>query len=476
MTTSNRTFVYLPALIALAAAMPAAVPAAAQQHTARQVVVASRDVATADTARPAAAKDTTKDTMAAPKAPVLAVFRRTVTAVRPYDARGINVFEMPKPTSDTFTGPTLDIGAAFTQAFQDLSQSNSAAPRIVNGKDQNQLISIGAGLPLASANLVVNAQLTKGIVVSVENYLASRGHEQFYVKGGYLQIDASPIDLAPLNAVMKFTTLKVGMFENNFGDSHFRRSDAGQAMYNPFVGNYIVDPFTTEAGAEVYLRKGPAFVMGAITSGEMRGAVATPEKRGWARYGKVGVDKQVSPTLRVRLTGSLYKADRSLNQTIYSGDRPGSRYYDVLVDSVGRDRWSGSIQPGFRNKVTAVQINPFVKLGGLEFFASIDRGRGRAASETEDRKLRQTAVDVVYRFAGDKLYVGGRYNTATMRLQGIANDVGADRVAAAAGWQISPLILLKGEYVDQKYNDFPTTDRRSGGRFKGLTVEGVVAF
>ena len=404
------------------------------------------------------------------------MFRRTVTAVRPYDARGINVFEMPKPDVAAYAGPTLDLGAAFTQPFQALTQSNSAAPRIVNGKDQNQLVEIGAGLPLASANLIVNAQLARGVVVSLENYLASRGHEQFYVKGGYLQVDASPVDLAPLNALMQYTTVKVGMFENNFGDSHFRRSDAGQAMYNPFVGNYIVDPFTTEAGAEVYLRKGPAFVMGAVTSGEMRGAVAAPEKRGWARYGKVGVDRQVTGDLRVRLSGSLYKADRSLNQTIYSGDRPGSRYYDVLVDSAGRDRWSGTIQPGFRNNVLAVQLNPFVKFRGLEVFGSLDRGRGRAATETEDRELRQEAVDVVYRFLGDRLYAGARYNTATLRLQGMTEDVGADRRALAAGWQISPLILLKGEYVTQQYNDFPTTDRRSGGKFSGFVMEGVVAF
>ena len=434
----------------------------------------ARDTSASDsTAKPAARRDSVAKT----RTPAPAnVFTRTVPGIRPYDARGINIFEMPKLREEMFTGPSLDLGAAFTQSFQALDHSNTAAPRMVGGKDQNQLIAIGAGLPLASANLVVNAHLAKGIVLSVENYLASRGHEQFYVKGGYLQIDASPIDVAPLNTLMKFTTVKVGMFENNFGDSHFRRSDAGQAMYNPFVGNYIVDPFTTAAGAEVYLRKGPWLAMGAVTSGEMRGAVARPDERGWARYGKLGVDKQLNGDFRVRLTGSYYKADRSLNQTIYSGDRPGSRYYDVLVDSVGRDRWSGSIQPGFRNNVRALQINPFVKFRGLEVFGTIDRGQGRAATETSDRKLSQEAVDVVYRFAGERLYVGGRYNTATMRLQGMTQDVGADRQALAAGWQISPLILLKAEYVNQKYNAFPTTDRRSGGKFNGLVMEGVVAF
>lgn len=419
--------------------------------------------------------DTQSDSAKVEVSAISKYFVKTVPGTRPYDQRGVSMFEAPKPTTP-FTGPTLDLGAAFSQSFQALNQSNTAAPRMVGGKNQNQLITIGAGLPLASANLILNAQVANGVVVSVENYLASRGHEQFYVKGGYLQIDRSPIDFSPLNTLMKYTTVKVGMFENNFGDSHFRRSDAGQAMYNPFVGNYIVDPFTTEAGAEVYLRNGPSFLMGAITSGEMRGSVATPEKRGWARYGKAGFDKQMNSDLRVRLTGSLYRADRSLNQTIYSGDRPGSRYYDVLVDSVGRDRWSGSIQPGFRNAVTAVQINPFVKLRGFEVFGSFDRGKGKSATESQYRQLRQTAVDAVYRFVGDQLYVGGRYNTATMRLQGIPSDVGADRKAAAAGWFITPLVLLKTEYVTQTYRDFPTSDRRSGGKFNGFTMEGVVAF
>ena len=447
-------------LLALAAATLTAVTAAAQG-----------DGLTTDSAT-----NTRTNVTGAEPTVVSKYFAKTVQGTRPYDQRGVNMFEAPKPAAGTFRGPTLDVGAAFSQSFQSLSHSNSAEPRMVNGKDQNLLIPIGAGLPLASANLILNAQVANGIVVSVENYLASRGHEQFYVKGGFLQIDASPLNITPLNNLMKFATLRVGMFENNFGDSHFRRSDAGQAMYNPFVGNYIVDPFTTEAGAEVYLRKGSMLVMGAVTSGEMRGSVATPEKRGWARYGKAAFDKQVAEQVRFRLSGSLYKADRALNQTIYSGDRPGSRYYDVLVDSVGRDRWSGTIQPGFRNSVTAIQINPFVRFGGLELFGSIDRGQGKAAAEAKNRNLRQTAADLVYRFAGDQLYVGTRYNTATMRLQGMATDVGADRMAAAAGWYVTPLVLLKAEYVNQKYNDFPTTDRRSGGKFKGLMMEGVVSF
>jgi hypothetical protein len=36
--------------------------------------------------------------------------------------------------------------------------------------------------------------------------------------------------------------------------------------------------------------------------------------------------------------------------------------------------------------------------------------------------------------------------------------------------------LTKVARVNQKYLDFPTTDIRNGGKFKGFMVEGVVAF
>ena len=46
----------------------------------------------------------------------------------------------------------------------------------------------------------------------------------------------------------------------------------------------------------------------------------------------------------------------------------------------------------------------------------------------------------------------------------------------SAGWFITPAISLKAEYVNQKYNDFPTWDIRNGGKFNGFMIEGGVAF
>jgi hypothetical protein len=37
-------------------------------------------------------------------------------------------------------------------------------------------------------------------------------------------------------------------------------------------------------------------------------------------------------------------------------------------------------------------------------------------------------------------------------------------------------MLLKGEYVLQQYNDFPTADYRNGGKFNGFMVEAVIGF
>jgi hypothetical protein len=36
--------------------------------------------------------------------------------------------------------------------------------------------------------------------------------------------------------------------------------------------------------------------------------------------------------------------------------------------------------------------------------------------------------------------------------------------------------MLKGEYVIQTYKDFPNTDYRSGGKFKGYVIEASVGF
>jgi hypothetical protein len=98
-------------------------------------------------------------------------------------------------------------------------------------------------------------------------------------------------------------------------------------------------------------------------------------------------------------------------------------------------------------------------------------------AEITERTWNQYAVDAVYRFLADeKAFVGARYNRAHGELAGITGDVGANRWQVGGGWFLTPNVLTKVEYVNQAYFGYPDTNSKSGGQFKGLMLEGVIAF
>jgi hypothetical protein len=403
---------------------------------------------------------------------------------RPADQRGNGIFETPKEAGIPYTGFKLSWGAAFRQQFQGLEHSNTATPVMSGTTNQNALMDIGRGFNLATANLNMNMQIADGIRVSLSSYLSSKHHQETWVKDGYFLMDKSPIDHPLLNQIMKYTTLKAGHFEINYGDQHFRRTDNGNGMYNPFVGNYIIDAFTTEIGGEAYFRHKGMLAMAGITSGTINGGVTAPDRRSNAYLGKLGYDSQVLPDLRVRLTGSYYKNDKSPSNTLVTGDRAGSSYNLVMENtaaSLTGAAWSGQIRPGLSNSIRAFAINPFVKWQDWEFFGTAENFRGKATAETKYRDWDQYAGEVVYRFLDDKFFVGGRANTAKGALANTstisyANDVSVDRYASSFGWYITPVLLLKGEYMQQKYFGFPANDIRNGGKIQGFVLEGVVSF
>jgi hypothetical protein len=176
----------------------------------------------------------------------------------------------------------------------------------------------------------------------------------------------------------------------------------------------------------------------------------------------------------------MYHTNKAMSSTLYGGDRAGSRYYFVMENTAATDSaqfTSGLLNPGFRNEVTALQLNPFVKVGGLEVFGVIERATGRANTEAADRTFNQFATDVVYRFfPREQVYAGVRYNKVNGTLAGITNEVTVNRWQLAAGWFVTQNLLVKGEYVNQEYLDFPAANIRNGGKFNGMILEGVVAF
>jgi hypothetical protein len=461
----TRTIRFFSALSVFAAL---ATPAAAQTPVNTGTTTAPAATATETTQTPPPAK-TWKDGRTIP-----------ISYFRPMDKRGTNVFETTKDEGYAFEGFKLDIGANFTTQVQNLHHSNTAIPVIVAGVNTNQLMEIGFGVNNSTANMTVNAQLAPGIRVNLTSYLSARHHNETWVKDGYLQMDKSPINWAPLNALMEIATVRLGHMEINYGDAHFRRSDNGNAMFNPFVGNYLLDAFTTEIAGEVYLKPGSVIAMGAITAGEIRGSVLSPSQRGPSYIGKLGFDRQFNKDVRVRLTGSVYHTNKSLSNTLYSGDRAGSRYYFVLentaaVETTQKD--SGLLNPGFKNQVNALQANPFVKLRGLEVFGVLEHSKGKASTELTERTWNQQAVDVVYRFHSDECgYVGARYNRAQGELAGITGKVGASRWEFAGGWFMTTNILTKVTYTNQKYFDWPTNNIKNGGKFKGMMIEAVIGF
>ena len=404
---------------------------------------------------------------------------------RPADIRGINMFEAPKEAGIPFTGFRMSWGAAFRQNFQGLEHKNTAVAVMSGTTNTNQLVDIGRGFNLADANLSLNMQIADGIRVHLSTYASSKHHQETWVKDGYFMMDKSPINHPLLNKVMQYTTLKLGHFETNFGDAHFRRSDNGNAMHNPFVGNLLIDAFTTEVGGEAYFRTGPFLAMAGINSGTINGGVTAPDRRTNAYVGKLGFDQKLNEDLRVRLTGSYYKNDKSTSNTLLTGDRAGNAYDLVMENtaaSLTAQAWSGQMRSmGFSNTIRAYTINPFVRWNGIEFFGSVDNYKGKSLAEPSWRTWTQNSGELIYRFWEDKLYAGGRINTAEGTLLSTptityTGDVGLQRNALTAGWYVTPVLLLKGEYMKQDYYRFPARDIRAGGKIQGFTVEGVVSF
>ena len=402
-------------------------------------------------------------------------FDRNLDNFRYPDKRGVNVFEAPKDTLSTFDGVDVRVGGSFGLQYQAIENENA-------GLAGYELKEAGSNFNLATANMDLDVALYDGVRMHLRTYLSSRNHKNPYVKGGYFQVDKLDfIKEGFLEDLMQYTTIRIGHMENNYGDAHFRRSDNAQAIYNPFVGNLIMDAFTTEVGAEVYYRRSGFIGMLGFTNGKLNQDVLENDegKTGGASFlAKLGYDKQLNDDLRVRLTGSLYNTGYVPNSYLYSGDRAGARYYDLMQDATATsdDFRATRYNPNLSNSITAVMINPFVKYGGLEFFGTVEMAQGKASAEEDDRTAMQYAGELIYRFGADEnIYVGGRYNLVDAEdISG--EDVTIDRFQIAAGWFMTRNILLKAEYVVQNYNDFGATSILNEGKFDGAMVEAVISF
>jgi len=431
--------------------------------------------------------------------------RAEVGYIRPNNTKGINVFETSKTDSVKFKGVDVRVGGNFSQSFQNLKHSNTpyytvAAPTVI----ANPLTPVTNGFNTAMANLNIDVALADGISLNLVTYLSTRHHNEAWVKGGFIQFEKLPfLNSSLVDRIMEFTTIRAGHMEINYGDAHFRRSDAGNTFFNPFMESYLMDAFTTEIGGDIKVASNGAFIIGGITGGEIKGDVAEPAdvvyvptgsknddkaKRSPSFIGKIGYDKQLNEDLRVRVSASGYYTASSASNTLFSGDRAGSHYFLVMESSNDTKATlsSGRINPSFTDKVQAMMGNVFVKYQGLEFFGTYEAAKGRTQYEVSERKVSQIAGDILYRFGSkENFYIGARYNKFSGKILDskakattgyTVQDVNVDRMAAAAGWYITPNMLVKGEYVVQNYNDYLVSENQSGGQFKGFMIAAAVAF
>ncbi|REH00391.1 hypothetical protein [Flavobacterium aquicola] len=432
----------------------------------------------------------------------------------PRSKDGLNVFDVKKDDVE-YEGMSVDLGGAFAMQFQGLKSFNDQEQGSYTASNgavitNYRLNGLENNFNLPAANLTFGAQLADGVRVNLDLYLASRHHNETWVKGGYLQIDKLDfIQKGFMEDIMKYTTIKIGQMENNYGDSHFRRTDNGNALLNPFIEANIMDSFQTDMGMEVYYQREGLVSMIGITNGKLNQGVAefvsesatptSPNQNTTVSptiLAKLGYDKQLDKDLRVRITGS-YNHNANMSSNPWGSDRAGSRYFGVMSHQdynynaipvpnnfdPEKNATTGRFSPGYGNWYTAFMVNPFVKYKGLEFFGTLEFTSGGDHKGTDEtRKVDQYAADLVYRFGKEeKFYVGARYNIVSGKLSNATSEVEVNRFESSLGWFMTKNIIAKLAYTNQNYSDYAQYGTNSlndlyGGNFNGIMFEAAITF
>jgi hypothetical protein len=251
------------------------------------------------------------------------------------------------------------------------------------------------------------------------------------------------------------------------------------AIYNPFVGNYIMDAMTTEPFGELTIQSNGLLAVVGVSNGKLNQSVAVSEDADNQPtiYAKLGYDKMMNDDLRFRLTASVINNNGRDNGTyIFGGDRAGTRYYKVLNTAASASDFDGRYNPRFK-QTTAIQVNPFVQFMGLEFFGlyeivmdgtDVDKG-GNGGSIT------QIGAELIYRISD--FYIGGRYNSVSGNATETSDDINISRINIGGGWFMLNNVVTKLEYTTQTYSgDGYNGTKWEEATFGGINLEAVISF
>lgn len=304
------------------------------------------------------------------------------------------------------------------------------------------------------------------IKVVFDMYLSSRNHpSQTYGNEGYIVMTGVPENLKSLRflePVLKKVDIKAGHMMLNFGDGLEHRSNNAIVQKNPLVGNFVIDPNIVSIGMELSSKQGGRvnWLVG-VANG------TTTEDwnvgRGFSYHGKLAV----YPIKALRTSVSYIAADQSDNPNkgqaggssmqMFSGNRSGERYAGVL----GGGQAPGGVFPQAGEKFSAAQFdvtfdnNSPIKLYG-HYGITRDKDINGTAVGTPEETWSYYAGDVVYKLT-DALYAAARYSGAQAdKFQGIDSNGSVNRYQVGGGLWLTKNLLVKVEYVQQKYSGFAT--------------------
>jgi len=299
--------------------------------------------------------------------------------------------------------------------------------------------------------------------------MSSRHHNDAWVEGGYLIINRLPF-LRAADPIMKYFTIKAGVMMPNYGDAHFYRSNNSDVMANPFVGNWIMDAYTNNPGLEVMFRSQGFLVMVGTNNGRLNYGRGNDLGKDLAFNWKVGYDNNITDNLRLRATLSGYHVGEGHSGSyLWDGDRAGARYYSVMqtLEAEGDNFRSGRWSPGAgQSQMNSYMGNIFVQFHGLEVFGIYENMKG--ILNGDDQHFTQTALQAIYRIGS--FYAGTRLNKVSDN-----NGSTINRTNIGGGWYMIDNILVKLDYVVQKYHGSAHGDI-NGGKFNGVVLETAIVF
>ncbi len=332
--------------------------------------------------------------------------------------------------------------------------------------------SLQAGFQTPFANMSFMATFDDVMDVYFDFYISTRAHPDYMQGGqGYLLFKKLPQQLQGVEAFDWFFEnfdIRAGGFEVDYGDAHYRRSNAGSTWQNPLIGNYVVDPRGIDIGVEIIANGWPFKALVGMGSGTYKGHFG--DGSGYSSHAKFWGDPL--PGLRTSL--SLYHAD-------HSGDGPGwpennGTAGDLFVTNrsggpyggvFGGGDAPGQLLPGAGQQVSAAQLDLTWRGGPVELYGYFgwmtDEDTNGSAPGNPREGWYYYAAEGIYNFT-DRLYMAGRYSGAkAIDINDASSDGYINRFALGGGYWLFDVVLLKVEFVYQGLYDFDEKDGKVCG-------------